>query len=196
MAPKPKLILDMSNPNSTYQANPWSTRNNKRVANYVGLVTKLRNPITAGPINKWMTTGRVVGHPVGMADPVQRQPELRYYKPQSYEPQSYESEVSAEAYKDFFGEDMSGSLSGAMGGYVSARLNQTREETLEFEELQECEGILELSYQGTVEEASQVEKPLSCGEPVIKRYPYPPSIYTQNRSDEEYLALFAALVSP
>ncbi|KZM19962.1 uncharacterized protein EKO05_0009973 [Ascochyta rabiei] len=181
MAPK---FLDISKSNSTPPTNPRPSRHNKPVKNYVDLIDKLRDPTAAGPISKWMITGRVEGHPVGVLYPNQYQPKLRPSK----------NELSPEEYESFFEEDMSGSLSGSMSSYASAGQDQTHEE--KSKKLRECEESLEVPHQGLVEEDScKSQKPIVHQKSVIKRYPYPPQIYTRNRSNEEYMALFATLMN-
>ncbi|UPX19719.1 uncharacterized protein EKO05_0009973 [Ascochyta rabiei] len=150
----------------------------------LNLIDKLRDPTAAGPISKWMITGRVEGHPVGVLYPNQYQPKLRPSK----------NELSPEEYESFFEEDMSGSLSGSMSSYASAGQDQTHEE--KSKKLRECEESLEVPHQGLVEEDScKSQKPIVHQKSVIKRYPYPPQIYTRNRSNEEYMALFATLMN-
>ncbi|KAJ4312239.1 hypothetical protein N0V94_007541 [Neodidymelliopsis sp. IMI 364377] len=80
------------------------------------------------------------------------------------------SEVTAEAYKDFFDQNMSGSLSGSMSSYMSAEKMQELPEIIVFAESLEIHGF----------------------SPNQKPYAYPPEIYTEDHSDDEYLSLFAS----
>jgi hypothetical protein len=79
-------------------------------------------------------------------------------------------EVTAEAYKNFFDQDIRGSLSGSMNSYVSAEKVQELPEIIVFAEPLE----------------------IDCFSPHQKPYAYPPGIYTEDHSDDEYLSLFAS----
>lgn len=181
LTPKPKLFVDVSKmtatpPTKTQPFDPY-----KNHTNYGDLVGKLRNPIAADPINKWMTTGRVVGRPMGQSPKRSQQPK--------FQPQ--EPEVTAKAYKDFFQQDMRGSLSGSMSGCIYSRLDQTRDE-----KAQDLELSTKAKKQVEFEEPPQAKKTIPYQKPFGARYPYPAGIYTKDRSNEEYSALFASLNNP
>lgn len=193
MAPKPQLSLDVSKANCPPPVNHRSSRHYKNHTNYVDLVSKLRNPGEAGPINSWMTTGRPVGDSIGAKKP----------KRQRKMSQRLEPNVTAESYKDCFGEDKSSSLGGSMGGYASARLTQAREEQEQLQEnlreseeqpqaLRENEGDEHLATAKYGSLDCEIEKPRPYPKPAFERYRYPREIYTKDRSDEEYLAIFAS----
>ncbi|KAF1363521.1 hypothetical protein EJ07DRAFT_173376 [Lizonia empirigonia] len=177
MAPKPQLSPDVSKANCTPPVNHRSSRHYKNHTNYVDLVS------------------RPVGDSIGA-----KKPKRRRKKSQRLEP-----EVTAESYKNCFGEDMSSSLGGSMGGYASARLTQAREEQEELQEnlrggeeqpkaLRENAGdeLLATAKYGSLDKLSEIEKPRSYQKPAFERYRYPREIYTKDRSDKEYLALFSS----
>lgn len=178
MGRKPQLHLNISQVNSTPLANPEASRKpaGKGHTYYIDFVSKLRNPTKAEPINKWMTTGRVVGRPVGVSSPKQK----------LAKPRQRESDVTAQDYKNFFEADMSGSLSGSMGGYVSGEEEMAKK-------VREDEEFFKALKEGTFKAAPKFEKSASYQKPVVERYPYPKEIYTKDRSNEEYLKHFASL---
>ncbi|KAF2626697.1 hypothetical protein BU25DRAFT_411666 [Macroventuria anomochaeta] len=185
MGRKPALFLDISQINSTPLTNAKSSQNPKQHTNYIDLVTKLRNPTAAEPINKWMTTDRVVGRPIGASSPKQK-----LVKP--WRRDSCEPEVTTEAYENFFEEAMSGSLSGSMGGYVAARMTKEKEVDKE-KKVGEDEESSEALNQVTSKAAPWLEEPTWHQKPVTERYAYPKDAYRTHRSDEGYLTLFASL---
>lgn len=187
MPSKPQLTIDTSKSNATPQDNPRSSRHCRHHTNHVDLVSKLRDPTTSGSMTHYMTTGRSVGHVIGVKARKQRRPKIKRVEPK----------ITVEAYENFFGQNMSGSLSGSAGGFVADKLTQSRKE----------QGQVEKSLQGNEETQKAVPvggdnkliTAATTGEhrpyqkPLIKRYPYPADIYKEDRSDEEYLKLFASL---
>lgn len=101
MTKEPKLQLVLSQADSAPVATPELPRrpNGREHTNYVDLVSKLRNPLVAEPIIKWMKSGRAMGRPVGALKPRQQ-----LSKPKETV-RAYGNFV-----EDFFGEDKSGSF--------------------------------------------------------------------------------------
>ncbi len=248
MPPKAKLSLDTSFSTSAPPSNPRPGR----PKDYVNHVGKLRNPSTASPLNTWMTTGRLDGKLGDLSRP--RRPRRPEPLPEIIEVEITEVEITEEEYENFFGQSPSGSLSGSMGGYVSARLQQAREEDAQDQEEEIC-GAEEQDFsdelsefeplsrsdkssaspisgfipfteqaappivmpvevhmqpakddttdaiandQGHSSVAQQVALELAQGaqKGELEQYAYPPGTYSEDRSNDEYLAQFASFVNP
>jgi hypothetical protein len=150
---------------------------------YVELVRNLRNPSTAGPIDKWMATGQQVSQLGGAKATRERLPKLRRQS----------LKVTAGAYASFFDENMS--------GYAYARLTQASakkvrnvEKQVIFEEPMEVDNVFfsKKSWLHHEEKSFDAEKPLPVVAPV-KSCSFPAEIYTKDRSEEQSLKLFTSL---